>query len=214
LQMYQPEGFFRSGARLHYCGTRITSQENPGKANSPSSGFVRIRKKDTSSGLRLHLLTDSCIINLFSSVPQIRTTLNSTPIIAATAAHVHARLAGEGSGHDWFHIERVRKNALHIGKEEGADLFVVELAALLHDIADWKFTGGDDSAGPREARTWLDSLHVDEETIAHVCDIIKGLSFKGAGVKSAMRTKEGMVVQVPTTRDTQPISFSHSSSIF
>ncbi|MBX2990668.1 MAG: HD domain-containing protein [Bacteroidetes bacterium] len=116
-------------------------------------------------------------------------------IIAATAEYVKAKLSGEGSGHDWFHVERVWKNARHIGTEEQVDMFIVELAALLHDIADWKFAGGDDSAGPREARTWLESLKVDEETIAHVCDIIMNLSFKGAGVKSAMHTREGMVVQ-------------------
>ena len=65
-------------------------------------------------------------------------------------------LAGDGSGHDWYHIERVRRTALAIGREEGADLFVVELAALLHDVADWKFAGGDHdgraAGGPRMAR--------------------------------------------------------------
>lgn len=116
-------------------------------------------------------------------------------IIAATAEHVKAKLSGEGSGHDWFHVERVWKNARHIGAGEQVDMFVVELAALLHDIADWKFAAGDDSAGPREARRCLENLRVDEGTIAHVCDIIKNLSFKGAGVKSEMKTREGMVVQ-------------------
>lgn len=112
-----------------------------------------------------------------------------------TAAFVRTKLSGEGSGHDWFHVERVWKNAKHIGANEQVDMFVVELAALLHDIADWKFAGGDETAGPREARTWLESLHLDEKTIAHVGDIISDLSFKGAGVTSAVKTKEGMVVQ-------------------
>lgn len=116
-------------------------------------------------------------------------------MIAATAGHVKAKLSGEGSGHDWFHIERVRRNALRIGRDEGADLFVVELAALLHDIADWKFAGGDDTAGPREARAWLATLGVESAIIEHVCEIIKDLSFKGAGVPAAMRTTEGRVVQ-------------------
>jgi uncharacterized protein len=74
-------------------------------------------------------------------------------------------------------------------------MFIVELAALLHDIADWKFAAGDDNAGPNDARTWLETLNVDERTIVHICEIIKDLSFKGAGVKSAMKTGEGMVVQ-------------------
>lgn len=121
--------------------------------------------------------------------------LNTPDIISQTADFVKAKLSGEGSGHDWFHVERVLKNAIHIGKQENVDMFVVELAALLHDIADWKFAGGDDSAGPREARAWLEKSRVDEAVIAHVCEIIKDLSFKGAGVKTSMKTKEGMVVQ-------------------
>lgn len=121
--------------------------------------------------------------------------MNTATIIAATAEYVKAKLSGEGSGHDWFHVERVWKNAVRIGAVENADMFVVELAALLHDIADWKFAGGDESAGPRAAREWLESVHVDEQTIAHVCEIIRDISFKGAGVTTSMKTKEGMIVQ-------------------
>lgn len=121
--------------------------------------------------------------------------MNNPDIISQTADFVKAKLSGEGSGHDWFHIERVWKTALHIGERENVDMFVVELAALLHDIADWKFSDGDDTAGPREARVWMQQLNVDENTIAHVCEIIKDLSFKGAGVRTAMKTREGMVVQ-------------------
>lgn len=115
--------------------------------------------------------------------------------IQATESHVRAQLLGEGSGHDWWHIERVRTNALLIAREEDVDLVVVELAALLHDIADHKFHDGDDTVGPRVARAWLESIGVDEGTIAHVCDIIATLSFKGAGTSSQMRSREGMVVQ-------------------
>lgn len=104
-------------------------------------------------------------------------------------------LEGESSGHDWWHVYRVWKNAVYIGKRENADLFVVQLAALLHDIADWKFRVGDDSIGPKIARNWLEKLKVDESTIAHVCEIILEMSFKGAGVNSRMKTKEGRVVQ-------------------
>ncbi len=121
--------------------------------------------------------------------------MDNSFLILQTADHVQAKLSGEGTGHDWFHIDRVRKNAVEIGGHEHADMYVVELAALLHDIADWKFSGGDETAGPREARAWLESMNVDEETIAHVCGIIRDLSFKGARVQTAMKTKEGMVVQ-------------------
>lgn len=115
--------------------------------------------------------------------------------VSATEAYVRSELEGEGSGHDWWHIERVRQNALRIAREESVDVTVVELAALLHDIADHKFHGGDEDIGPQTARRWLESLDVDQPLIAHVCGIIRDISFKGAGVSSPMRTLEGMVVQ-------------------
>ncbi|MFC1842685.1 HD domain-containing protein [Candidatus Dependentiae bacterium] len=116
-------------------------------------------------------------------------------IVQKTAQYVRQKLEGEGSGHDWWHIYRVWKLAKNIGDVEEADLFIVELAALLHDIADWKFTGGDVDVGPKVAREWLASLGVDESDIAHICKIMKDMSFKGAGVSSDMQTREGMVVQ-------------------
>ena len=116
-------------------------------------------------------------------------------IIKQTAEHVKEMLAGKSSDHDWWHIYRVWKNAVHIGKRENADLFVIELAALLHDIADWKFNAGNDDIGPKLAREWLENLFVAEEVISHVCRIVKGVTFKGAGVESKMETTEGMVVQ-------------------
>ena len=121
--------------------------------------------------------------------------MNKDEVIKRTADYVKSKLDGESSGHDWWHTYRVWKTAVNIGKKEDADLFVVQLAALLHDIADWKFHSGDDSIGPKLAREWLEKLDVDENIISHVCEIIKGVSFKGAGVKSKIKTKEGMVVQ-------------------
>lgn len=115
--------------------------------------------------------------------------------IDKTEAYVRKELEGEGSGHDWWHIHRVRNMALRLGNEEEANLFVVELAALLHDIADHKFHDGDAEIGPATARVWLDSLGLEEETISHVCRIIKDLSFKGAEVATPMHSIEGMVVQ-------------------
>ena len=78
-------------------------------------------------------------------------------LIAAAAAHVRAQSEGESSGHDWWHIHRVWANARAIAATEDVDMVVVELAALLHDIADWKFHDGDLQAGPRAARAWLES---------------------------------------------------------
>jgi uncharacterized protein len=121
--------------------------------------------------------------------------MDKEKILQQTQEYVRKTLEGDGTGHDWWHIYRVLQNAVRIGQEEGTDLFVVQLAALLHDIADWKFHSGDETAGPRAARVWLEKLGVEEEIITHVCDIIARVSFKGAGVASAMHTKEGKVVQ-------------------
>lgn len=116
-------------------------------------------------------------------------------IIKKTEQYARETLSGEGSGHDWWHVYRVWKMAVRLAKEEGADLFTVELAALLHDIADYKFHDGDDSVGPQRAREWLKGLQVDEVVINHVAQIIQDLSFKGAKVDSNMKTLEGKIVQ-------------------
>lgn len=121
--------------------------------------------------------------------------MDKVQVVAKTAEFVRNKLEGEGTGHDWWHIYRVWQMAKHIGVSESADMFIVELGALLHDIADWKFYGGDDDVGPAHAQEWLKSIGVDEDIVAHVCKIIKNISFKGAGVKSNMSSKEGMVVQ-------------------
>ncbi|KKP29915.1 MAG: Metal dependent phosphohydrolase [candidate division TM6 bacterium GW2011_GWF2_30_66] len=116
-------------------------------------------------------------------------------VIKKTADYVKKRLDGDSSGHDWWHVYRVWTLSKKIGDMEEADLFIVELSALLHDIADWKFTNGDETVGPKMAREWLESLSVDESDILHICKIIKDISFKGAGVNHKMDTMEGMVVQ-------------------
>ena len=89
-------------------------------------------------------------------------------LISKIAAEVKARLDGEGSGHDWWHVHRVWRMAEHIARLENADLLIVSLAALLHDIADWKFHGGDDSVGPRVAAEMLASHRVSPAAASHV----------------------------------------------
>ncbi len=115
-------------------------------------------------------------------------------LIRHTVDHVRDTLSLDAA-HDWWHIWRVWRLAVRIGQAEGADLLVVQLAALLHDIADWKFHGGDESVGPRRAREFLQSQAVEVSIIDHVCRIIATLSFKGAGVATLMDTLEGQVVQ-------------------
>ena len=115
--------------------------------------------------------------------------------ITRTEAYVREKLPIDATGHDWHHVFRVRRNALAIGRTESVDLLVVELTALLHDIADHKFHGGDETAGPRTARQWLESLQAPEDLIEQVCQIIARLSFKGAAVAQEPLSLEGMVVQ-------------------
>ncbi len=105
-------------------------------------------------------------------------------IIEKTKIFVKTTLAGAEGGHDWFHIQRVFKNSLLIAKEENADLLIVSLGALLHDIADAKFHNGDETIGPRVARSFLNSLEIDEKISSHVVKIIENISFKTSFKKS------------------------------
>lgn len=108
---------------------------------------------------------------------------------------VRRRFENEGTGHDWWHVARVRDIAVRIANEENADIEVVELAALLHDIADHKFHDGDESVGPRMAREWLESISVSPVTVDHVVDIVASVSFKGADVPDQAATLEAKIVQ-------------------
>jgi len=122
--------------------------------------------------------------------------MNKKFIIKQTANFVRKRLEKESTGHDWWHSYRVWKLSLKIAeKEKNVDLFVIQLAALLHDVADWKFHKGNILAGPELAKRWLKKLKVKEGIISHVYHIVKEISFKGAKVKSKIKTKEGMIVQ-------------------
>ncbi len=116
-------------------------------------------------------------------------------IINNTILFVKNQLTHAEGGHDWFHIERVYKNALLIAEEEECDLTVVKLAALLHDIADSKFHGGDESVGPKTARTFLESQNVSEAIISHVIAIIENISFKGGNFEKTFSSKELEIVQ-------------------
>jgi len=121
--------------------------------------------------------------------------MNKKQIVTSTEEFVKEKLLGEGSGHDWWHIKRVWDLARNIAKDESVDLFIVELGALLHDIADWKFTDGDESVGPRIAGEWLISQGVDDDIVKIVKEAIEDVSFKGAGVTKKNRSKEGEVIQ-------------------
>ena len=121
--------------------------------------------------------------------------MDSKKLIEKTRLYVEKELGGDGSGHDWWHVYRVWSIAKKIAQKENADQTIVELAALLHDIADWKFNDRDESAGPRQGAAWLNKNGVDPKLVDEVCEIISTLSYKGAGVATPMRTIEGKIVQ-------------------
>lgn len=116
-------------------------------------------------------------------------------IIDKTILFVKEQLKNAEGGHDWFHIERVYKNALLISSSEICNIEVVKLGALLHDIADSKFHNGDETVGPKVARTFLENENVAEETIIHVVQIIENISFKGGNFEKKFSSKELEIVQ-------------------
>ena len=121
--------------------------------------------------------------------------MNYSEIINKTILFVKAKLENAEGGHDWFHIERVYKNALLIAHGEVCDSNVVKLAALLHDIADSKFHDGDETIGPTTAQEFLESENVDEDTIQHVINIIENISFKGGNNEKTFSSIELNIVQ-------------------
>ena len=108
---------------------------------------------------------------------------------------VKTSFLGEGTGHDWHHIDRVRNVALKLAESEGADAEVVELAALLHDIADHKFHDHDLFAGPAKAKAIILEYSGSQELAERVSTIISETSFKGAGVETPVSSIESAVVQ-------------------
>ena len=123
--------------------------------------------------------------------------MNQEKIIDNTIIFVKKELKNAEGGHDWFHIERVFKNAILISKEEDVDVFVVSLAALLHDIADPKFYNGDETIGPKVAKKFLEEQKVSVKVTNHVINIIKHISFKNSFAKNGEKitSKELDVVQ-------------------
>lgn len=134
---------------------------------------------------------------------------SSQELVDQIASLVRTELEGEGSGHDWWHIQRVWKTALAIAKSETKNstatssanndsipnLLIVELGALLHDIADYKFHGGDESAGGKAAADILASFEVPNQIVDSVVHIVDNVSFKGGHDENKMQSLEGKIVQ-------------------
>jgi len=121
--------------------------------------------------------------------------MSNPDLIFKTITFVKQQLVDAEGGHDWFHIERVYKNALLLAQSEACDKKVVQLGALLHDIADSKFHDGDETIGPKVARRFLETQNETEETILHVINIIENISFKGGNFDKQFHSKELEIVQ-------------------
>ena len=121
--------------------------------------------------------------------------MNKEQIISNTVSFVKETLKNAEGGHDWFHILRVWNNAKLIAKNEQVAIFIVELGALLHDIADSKFYNGDETVGPKVARVFLESEKVPDEIILHIEKIITNISYKGGNFKQNFTSPELDVIQ-------------------
>jgi len=121
--------------------------------------------------------------------------MKNQEMINKTVAFVKETLSEAEGGHDWWHVYRVWKNAQHLAKKEEVDSFVVELGALLHDIADSKFHDGDEEVGPNTARNFLESIAVEESVISQVENIVRHISYKNSFEGRKWTSPELEVVQ-------------------
>ena len=121
--------------------------------------------------------------------------MQSREIIKKIAFRVQQRLKEDATGHDWWHIYRVWMMSKTLQKKEGGDLFIIELAALLHDIADWKLNNGKEEEGYRTIENWLTEAGLGKQKMEKIIAIIRQVSFKGAEVETPMSSMEGKIVQ-------------------
>ncbi|MGY5845875.1 HD domain-containing protein [Salegentibacter sp. HM20] len=121
--------------------------------------------------------------------------MDKARVISNCIEFVKNKLQNAEGGHDWFHIERVYKTAKTIASGENCNTFIVELGALLHDIADYKFHNGDEHKGPKMASEFLFSEGVSEEIIDQVVKIIENISFKGGNFEQKYHSIELQIVQ-------------------
>jgi uncharacterized protein len=167
---------------------RILHTHVRGRAYRTAPGAVDGQEtRDAAEGCRVLDVTGQTPDSIVASA-------SDDEVLGLTSEFVRSRLANEPTGHDWWHALRVRKLACHIAYAEGADVQVVELAALLHDIADAKFSGSDDE-GPRIAAEWLRFIKVDETVVCATRDIIAHISFKGAVLPDELLSPEGACVR-------------------
>lgn len=118
--------------------------------------------------------------------------IRENDVLSQTENFIKKHFESEGSGHDWWHIFRVRNLALELAKTEGGNLFVIEMAALLHDLDDWKLNSSEDHS---KTTAWLKGQNVPDLDSKLILEIIDQVSFKGAGVETEAKTIEAQIVQ-------------------
>lgn len=122
----------------------------------------------------------------------MNSTIQTKNILESTRKYIQSRFEGEGSGHDWWHILRVRNLALHIAEIEGGNIFLIEMAALLHDLDDWKIAGDNQM---EQTKSWLKKMNLPPKETQIIVQIINEVSFKGAGVSTSTTLLEAAIVQ-------------------
>ena len=110
-----------------------------------------------------------------------------------TQKYVKEYFEDEGSGHDWWHIYRVKNMALTMAKHEGGNLFIIEMASLLHDLDDWKLSKY--KTDNTKTKAWLSQLNIPGNLSQKILEIIGQVSFKGAGVETTAISLEAQIVQ-------------------
>lgn len=113
-------------------------------------------------------------------------------ILQQTENYIKKHFENEGSGHDWWHNNRVRNMAIKIAEKEGGDLFLIEMAALLHDLEDWKLS---DNKNESKSLLWLKRMKISGTESNRIIEIIEQVSFKGAGVETNAFSTEAKIVQ-------------------
>lgn len=131
----------------------------------------------------------------FTKAASVNQSKDNKNVIALTEQFVKDTLSGAESGHDWWHILRVWNNSKTLMETEDADELVVELAVLLHDIADSKFNDGNEELGPRKAGEFLRSIEVREDIVQHVQQIIRNMSYRSGLGTINFHSKELEIVQ-------------------
>lgn len=106
-------------------------------------------------------------------------TADVTNLVENTENFVKKELEEYDTAHDFYHVDRVRRMALYLAKGYNADVCVVEVAALLHDVADYKYSG-DEKAGGNAARKFLSSQGCDHSFTEKVAKIVEFIGFKNS----------------------------------